>query len=83
MKKRHWQFFQCRLFLLNGLKITNGRFPRLIDTNRLTGVCQAGIIGLNFDKQMCINAICNIKGEMNPKSVSGCVEEKSSDDWHN
>ena len=43
-------------------------------TNRLTGIYYAGIIGLNFDKQMCINAICDFKGEMDPKAVSGYVE---------
>ena len=48
-------------FFVNG-QIENNRwneiFTHLIDTNRLTGVCQAGIIGLNSDKQVCINAIC-------------------------
>lgn len=52
----------------------NEIFTRLIDTNRLTGVYQAGIIGLNFGKQVCIDAICNITGEMDPKSVSGYIE---------
>ncbi len=67
---------QCRLFL-NG-QIENNRwneiFTRLIDTNRLTGVYLAGIIGLNFGKQVCINAICNVKVEMDPKSVFDFVE---------
>ena len=56
-------------------RIQNNRwneiFTRFIDTNRLTGVCQAGIIGLNFDKQVCINAICDFKGKMDLKTVFG------------
>ena len=43
-------------------------------TNRLTGIYYAGIIGLNFGKQVCINAICDFNGKMDPKSVSDCVE---------
>ena len=72
-------------FFING-QIENNRwneiFTHLIDTNRLTGVYQPGIIGLNFGKQAYIDAICDIKGEMDPKSVSGCVEEKPLGDWH-
>ena len=66
-------YCQCRLFLTG--QVENNRwheiFTRFIDTNRLTGVCQAGIIGLNLDKQVCINAICDFKGKMDLKTVFG------------